>query len=413
MKKIIVALLSLGLFGSPLKTGQDTAQKRVSETKDIVLGKTTIKYKIDLKCKVENGRDFSLFIHCPVNDLSQKLITANGKANYGGKAELQKRILKCGWSDVENKNLECTLEALIEKEGKLYMIENPGKLPIDDMTAEHLRAYLKPSYYVDINEKIKKKALEIVGEEKNILKVVHKLVKWINRNIKYVVNGDTESIKPASWVLEHRIGLCDEFSHLFAAFARSLGIPTKLVLGYAPSINGFGLHAWTEIYIPNEKKWIPIDLTYYEWGWSDPYKIKLASSAELHYPIFYSCKECELKNIWFGKKIDLLNSEDYLMQKNIVDIYTNPKFIDCKPGTISKIEIVLKNNIDSYLQTNFYIVGNNLGIERKFLRGDVVLLEPNREKKFEIYFVSPIKRGTYHIDIHTQFKSRTIVLNVK
>ena len=58
-------------------------------------------------------------------------------------------------------------------------------------------------------------------------------------------------------------------------------------------------------------------------------------------------------------------------------------------------------------------MGNNLGIERKFLRGDVVLLEPNREKKFEIYFVSPKKRGTYHIDIHTQFKSRTIVLNVK
>ena len=50
-------------------------------------------------------------------------------------------------------------------------------------------------------------------------------------------------------------GICYDHASLMAAMLRSLGIPTKLVKGYATTVQGY--HAWNEVYVDGE--WLIVD----------------------------------------------------------------------------------------------------------------------------------------------------------
>ena len=54
-------------------------------------------------------------------------------------------------------------------------------------------------------------------------------------------------------------GICYDYASLTAAMLRSQGIPTRLVKGYAPGIDVY--HAWNEVYIASQDRWITIDAT--------------------------------------------------------------------------------------------------------------------------------------------------------
>ncbi len=54
-------------------------------------------------------------------------------------------------------------------------------------------------------------------------------------------------------------GICYDFSSLYGAMLRSLGVPAKLVKGYANGVDGY--HAWNEVYDSDKKEWIIIDAT--------------------------------------------------------------------------------------------------------------------------------------------------------
>ena len=53
-------------------------------------------------------------------------------------------------------------------------------------------------------------------------------------------------------------GICFDYSVMFAGVLRSTGIPTKLIMGYAPEINEY--HAWNEVLVNG--KWVAVDTTY-------------------------------------------------------------------------------------------------------------------------------------------------------
>ena len=54
-------------------------------------------------------------------------------------------------------------------------------------------------------------------------------------------------------------GDCNEHSTLFAALARSLGIPAKICAGLVYQDDGFYYHAWNEVFVNG--RWYPIDAT--------------------------------------------------------------------------------------------------------------------------------------------------------
>ena len=66
-------------------------------------------------------------------------------------------------------------------------------------------------------------------------------------------------------IINKQKGDCTEHAFLFNVLARSIGIPSRQVVGYAfdPESNHYGGHAWNEIVI--DGYWHPVDPMWNEW----------------------------------------------------------------------------------------------------------------------------------------------------
>jgi len=53
-------------------------------------------------------------------------------------------------------------------------------------------------------------------------------------------------------------GICYDFAATYAAMMRSVGVPTKLVMGYSTKVTGY--HAWNQVYINGT--WVTVDNSY-------------------------------------------------------------------------------------------------------------------------------------------------------
>lgn len=53
-------------------------------------------------------------------------------------------------------------------------------------------------------------------------------------------------------------GICYDFASTYAAMLRSVGIPTKLVMGYSSNVTGY--HAWNKVYLNGS--WVVVDNSY-------------------------------------------------------------------------------------------------------------------------------------------------------
>ncbi len=122
------------------------------------------------------------------------------------------------------------------------------------------KRYLAPSLAAPSNlRQIKDLAEEInqgsTGEEQTIAR----LLAWIDANIaKEAVDAFT-----AADVLHARRAECQGHAYLFAAFARALGIPARIVNGivYSEPHGGFLYHSWNEAWISG-RGWRPVDATF-------------------------------------------------------------------------------------------------------------------------------------------------------
>ncbi|MCM3872856.1 MAG: lasso peptide biosynthesis protein [Pyrinomonadaceae bacterium] len=125
------------------------------------------------------------------------------------------------------------------------------------MTGAEFAQYLQPSKEIRSDDKtVIAKAREIAGEERDAWKVARKLAEWTYTNIKWKRVDDATAAETLA-TLEAD---CLEFSQLYVAMARSLGLPARMVSGLAFSGANFGGHAWVEVYVGD---WIELDPT---WG---------------------------------------------------------------------------------------------------------------------------------------------------
>jgi hypothetical protein len=130
----------------------------------------------------------------------------------------------------------------------------PLALPI---TAE--AEYLKPSVSIQSDApEIKAKASEAIGTEKDAVAAARKLVSWV---FTVLEKQPTASFPSALDVLKTMKGDCNEHAVLFAALARSIGIPTRTAVGLIYMNRAFYYHAWNEVYLGT---WIPVDATFGE-----------------------------------------------------------------------------------------------------------------------------------------------------
>ncbi len=105
------------------------------------------------------------------------------------------------------------------------------------------------------NESIIAQAREIAGNDRDAWSVAQKLSDWTYKNLKWKRVDSAD----AAQTLATREADCVEFSELFIAMARSLGLPARMVSGLAYGDSSFGAHAWVEVHVG---RWIEIDPTF-------------------------------------------------------------------------------------------------------------------------------------------------------
>ncbi len=130
----------------------------------------------------------------------------------------------------------------------------PLPVPLRDPA---LANYLESTAWITADDPaITAQAKEIAGGTTSALDAARALERWVHANISPV---PTVSVPKATDVLQSRKGDCNEFTALFTAFARSLGIPTRMIAGLIYQHGRFFYHAWPEVHIG---RWIAVDPTF-------------------------------------------------------------------------------------------------------------------------------------------------------
>lgn len=120
-----------------------------------------------------------------------------------------------------------------------------------------MQMYLRDESLIQSSdERIQSKALEITRGTTNPWEASKALAMWLYRNIRKEFRV---TIPSALEVLSSMKGDCNEHSTLFAAMARSIGIPTKIAAGLVYLDGSFAYHAWNEVYVNGQ--WLPLDAT--------------------------------------------------------------------------------------------------------------------------------------------------------
>jgi transglutaminase-like putative cysteine protease len=95
----------------------------------------------------------------------------------------------------------------------------------------------------------------------NVLKVLHVMLERLHDDIAYDA-ASTYAATTAAEAFALKRGVCQDFSHIFIAAARSLGIPARYVGGSfhrADGVDEQGAgHAWAEAFVP-ELGWVAFD----------------------------------------------------------------------------------------------------------------------------------------------------------
>ncbi len=116
--------------------------------------------------------------------------------------------------------------------------------------------YLKPNPLIQSDDKrIRSQARSVIGGEMDAKEAARKLNDWVYTAIR---KQPVVSIPSALEVLEQRVGDCNEHTTLYAALARSVGIPTRIAVGIVYMENGFYYHAWPEVWL---NEWVAVDPT--------------------------------------------------------------------------------------------------------------------------------------------------------
>jgi transglutaminase-like putative cysteine protease len=96
----------------------------------------------------------------------------------------------------------------------------------------------------------------------NVLAVLHQLLDRLHEGIEYDDKSLTTAATTAAEAFALKRGVCQDFTHVFIAAARSLAIPTRYIGGHFFRADGAvvqeAAHAWAEAFVP-DLGWVAFD----------------------------------------------------------------------------------------------------------------------------------------------------------
>jgi transglutaminase-like putative cysteine protease len=117
-------------------------------------------------------------------------------------------------------------------------------------------AYLWPSRYCEA-DKFETFVEGQFGEVEGGAKLLA-MQAWINAELAYVP-GSSDTTTTAADAFVTRQGVCRDFAHLLAAFARAAGVPARLTSAYAWGLKPPDFHAVVEVWL--DRGWHFLDAT--------------------------------------------------------------------------------------------------------------------------------------------------------
>jgi hypothetical protein len=135
-----------------------------------------------------------------------------------------------------------------------------------------LAPYLAESRYLKPRDpKLAETARRIVPSKATALEAARALSAWVATTVKPELFAETLT---GPEVLECKRGKCAEYAILFASMARSVGLPTRIVLGQRLLGTRWAGHMWNEVYVG---RWLTVDASVNEVG-DAPALLKLTHS---------------------------------------------------------------------------------------------------------------------------------------
>lgn len=109
-----------------------------------------------------------------------------------------------------------------------------------------------------------KKAAELtkgLKTEKEKIEVIYKyVVDTFSYDYEKIKTLQSTYVPDIEQIMKDKKGICYDYSAVLAAMLRSQNIPTKLIKGYSSNVTEY--HAWNEVYLSAEKRWMVVDTTY-------------------------------------------------------------------------------------------------------------------------------------------------------
>ncbi len=304
------------------------------------------------------------------------------------------------WNNVNN--VDFGWDALVET--SLYMPEiRHTDFP---WTTNKFVEYKLPSEVVDINQEIISKANELVAGKKDLFEALTAVAEYVYTNMTYD-EGIGQKIEKASVIFHDKRGVCVEYSTLFIALVRALGLPARYVSGIAYSNikNSFGNHAWVEVYMP--EGWVPFDPTYGQYGWLDATHIALSKKADAHTTVFYA----------YRMGVDVTPSElvintsikEFVNKMNgrpdILEFSVSPIKPEVGLGSYVPIRFEVSNLADYYLPAEVYLTESPSVIGKNM--NHLVIGPKGKGESFLIVKLPDVEAGyryTVPIKSRTQFR---------
>jgi transglutaminase-like putative cysteine protease len=170
------------------------------------------------------------------------------------------------------------INGIFEIEPLRYSGSDAPPFPPDFKRVSELKEYLDPEIMIECDDPlIINEAKRIASGAKDSWDAAVRLSKWVSENIAGALPGGISALN----TLRTMEAECGGHSRLLAAFCRSVGIPSRVVVGCMYSnyySGGFGQHAWTEVYM-GKAGWIPVDATIAETDYVDAGHIRLGEDA--------------------------------------------------------------------------------------------------------------------------------------
>ncbi len=279
---------------------------------------------------------------------------------------------------------------------KLLILSDEPLGSKDNVSSE----YLLPTVLINSNNPlIESVAHSIIKGSRTRLDAISKLMIWTNTHVTYdqkyagVYLSGVETLKTGK-------GVCDEYTNLYASLARSVGIPTRIVIGLVYSGADWQLHAWAESYVSGT--WIPVDPTFGEIGQIDATHIVLYRGPG--YPFYVSPSNTLNYNVI---------SQGFYNSTIPISVTISKTNMSLLPRQKFNITIHVSNNGNTYL-TPTYMLQTTPGLQLISTHRQSTILPPMSSKNISWKLVAPYgERPVYYANIIGPGIDRLLTMTIK